>query len=381
MAFQRLPGSGMWVPEILQSDGGTVENVAFQTAGLIDATGEKAAFCGSVFTGGGAKNITKVGIHFGAVTKAGGSALTLSLQDVLLTTVVNMTPDETQDQTVAIANANAAFASNTYLHSAALSAVRAVSPGDLLAVVLEFDGAGRLGADSVVLQGTNSPFFKGQAVSASKAGAGPTWSIPSNCTPVVILEFDDGTFGSLDGCWPASAYGNFQYKSNSTPDEYAMAFSFPYPVQIDAFWLVTAAVANTGDFSVILYDGTSAMTNGTVAIDANSVYDIGDVFTIIRSFPAAISLLANHTYYLSVQPTQATSNARMYYVDVNANGHMQAMPGGAGWNLTSRTDAGAWAAVTNTRRPLMGMRVCACDDAAGASGGGTLVRNHGFPRQ
>jgi len=120
---------------------------------LIDATGEMAAFCGRVWFSArsGTKNLSRVGFRFGAVTKSGGSGLTVSLQDVTLSAGPPMQPDGTQDQTVAIANGNASFASNTWIRTGTFSASRTVTYGDLLAVNVEYDGGGRTNPDSVIV--------------------------------------------------------------------------------------------------------------------------------------------------------------------------------------------------------------------------------------
>lgn len=121
---------------------------SFTTTGLlIDATGEKAAFIGRVTKTG---NIRKAHFWISALTKAGGSAWTASLQDVDLANGPPMRPDGTQDQTAAVSNASAAVGWYT---TPAFSTDRAVTRGDRLAFVLEFDGSGRLGADSLTLGG------------------------------------------------------------------------------------------------------------------------------------------------------------------------------------------------------------------------------------
>src|SRR5262245_9299830 len=136
MAFVQVPGNGLWIPSP-SLPYSFAAAPALSTLLLIDATGEEAAFCGRVFfpVRSGTKDVRKVGFRFGAVTKAGGSALTVSLQDVNLGTGPTMQPDETQDQTVAVANADAGFTSNAWYQTGALSADRTVALGELLAVV------------------------------------------------------------------------------------------------------------------------------------------------------------------------------------------------------------------------------------------------------
>src|SRR5688572_15951850 len=82
----------------------TTNYVAVSTALTIDATGEKTSYAGKVFypdRSSATKAITKVGFRFAAVTKAGGSALTVSLQNVTGVTGAGtggpMVGDETQD--------------------------------------------------------------------------------------------------------------------------------------------------------------------------------------------------------------------------------------------------------------------------------------------
>src|SRR5688572_26574526 len=133
MAFQKIPGVGLWIPDNrLISMAPNLSNNS-----PIDATGEQFAISGPVWfkEGTGTKDITRVGFSFGTITKAGGSGLTVSLQNVSAVAGPPLQPDGTQDQTVAIANGNAAFASNTWIRTDALSANRTVSFGENLSVV------------------------------------------------------------------------------------------------------------------------------------------------------------------------------------------------------------------------------------------------------
>jgi hypothetical protein len=361
MAYVKVPGDFRmaWWGRIAQS-------LSISAALLIDATGEKAAFQGPVQWNDNStsKDITKVGIRFGTVTKAGGSALTLSLQNVSTAAGTPMQPDETQDQTVAIANANAAFASNAYLHSAALSANRTVSRDELLAVVLEYDGAGRLGSDSVVLSGHASVDTGGYARAMAVLKTGGTWaqqSVLSN----VILEFTDGSFGTLGGGMPFSAVNNHAYKSDSSPDEYALKFQLPFAGKIGGVDLWNYMAAVTSDFSVVLYDsdGTTALATTTVS----GYHGFASFREMFVPFSTEIAFAANTNYWISVKPTQATSLVYIAYTDVSAVGHMDAYIGGQNWLMNSRTDAGAWSNVT-TRKPWIAPRVSSIDTGGGSVG-------------
>lgn len=351
MALTSIPGEGLWLPRY-------PEFAQTMISSLIDATGEKMAFLGPIWTpSGGAKSIRKVGFRFGTVVKAGGSALTVSLQDIDLTTGPPYRPDGTQDQTVAIANANAAFVSNTWIQTGNLSADRAINFGDMLAVVVEFDGSGRLGADSVQIQSMPSTFTAHQSgVSEFTTGA---W-VAKGSSASVLLEFSDGTFGCfLDG-YPALT-GNVTFNSGSSPDEYALEFQVPWECQVDAFWCYCAPQAS-GDVDFVLYDSASSAL-ATVSVDYNTLSSASGTF-LTRLFPSLITLSANTTYRLALRPASAATTF-LYYWDVDQAAYMGVMPGGTAWRLATRTDAGAWT-TTTTRRPRMGLRFASLHDGSGS---------------
>lgn len=364
MPFQRIPGQGLYIPAPPAITFGPI--VFSPTAAA--ATGAKIAHMGRVFyqdRTSATKDITKIGFCFGAVTKAGGSALTVSLQDVSLTSGPPLIPDETQDQTVAIANANASFLANTWLQTAALSANRTVALGDRLAVVWEYDGGGRLGSDTFthrLLSGQNGP-HDGNLATRSAAG---TWTAASNPSSV-ILEFTDGSFGTLLGGWPNSNISSIAFNSGTVAaDEYALEFSLPFPCKMDGAWAYLFAAASA-DFSVVLYDGTTAMTNGTVTFDPNNLASNSAARLLEIQFPAEIQLDANHTYRLAFKPT-TTNNMTLFFFDVNDVNHFQAHAGGTSWRQVDRVDAGAWGTANSNagkRRPFAGIRISSLDDATG----------------
>jgi hypothetical protein len=370
MAYQRIPGFGMAMP--------SVEHHVFlgvpvlTTAGLlIDASTEKIAYVGRVFfhARSGTKDIERVGFRFGSVTKAGGSGLTVSLQDVSTTSGPPYTPDEVQDQTVAIANGDATFASNTWHRTGTLSANRTVSNGDWLAVVVEFDGSGRLGADAVNLSALSfetggSPFSFSAAGAVWKTGG--AWAATTNgvgsMAPNLVLEFSDGSFGTLWHAVPLSLLSAVTYSSSSSPDEYALEFSLPFPCKVDGAWVVGTIAGNA---EVVLYDGTTVME--AIVIDANRLMS-NSVRRWSNNFTGEHTLAANTTYRLSLKPTTTTS-VLLNYIDVADANHFAALDGGTAMCLTGRVNEGSWDAPTTTRRPLMGLYLSSFDDGVGGGGG------------
>lgn len=338
-----FPVQKIWVPEPPPFS----PQSAF-TSSVIDATGEKFAWIGRVWNPDRTtKSIRKVGFRFGTVTKSGGSGLTVSLQNVDTANGPPYQPDGTQDQTVAIANGDAGFASNTWYQTAALSADRSVAFGELIAVVIEYDGSGRLGSDTVSLNNiATSPVQ--QTLGGSLLTA--SWAAVA-IAPNVILEFSDGTFGTLEGGYPASAITATAFNSGSTPDERALEFTFPVAVKADGAWINVSVAGGTSDFDVVIYEGTTA--HRTVSIDANTVR-VASGGIVFVTF-AEITFSKDVTYKLALKPTTA-NNVSAYYIDVANADHKQAFIGES-WNYTERTDGGAWSATTLTRQLFGGIRL------------------------
>jgi hypothetical protein len=332
------------------------------TSSGIDATGEKIAFIGRHWNSQRAtKSIRRVGFLFGTVTKAGGSGLTVSLQNVDLTTGAPARPDGTQDQTVAIANADASFASDTWYRTDALSADRSVAFGELISVVIEFDGSGRLSSDAVNIKNLPVGGTPLQENLGMVSHFTASWAIVA-VAPNIILEYDDGTFGTLEGGMPCSAITTTNLNTGSTPDEMGLKFRVPFPCKVDGAWFGAASAQASRDFS-ILFD------TATVSIDADTVRTTAGAPNRVGF--SEVTLAANTDYYLSFRPDTASNNTVQDITVADAN-HFTCYPGGTSWHLATRTNAGAWSDTT-TRRPLCGFRISALDDGAGGGGGQRVI--------
>lgn len=336
---------------------------------LFDATGEKVAMLGTVWNKARAtKNISKVGFRFGGVTKAGGSVIRVSLQDVIQTAGAPYQPDEVQDQFIDIANADAGFTTSAYYHTGALSGTRTVLFGEYLAVVWEFDAGGRLGADAINIQGasvaTASKFFNGGCV--AKSGSWTSQNVACN----VVLEYDDGTFGTLKPGFPAAAISSTAFNSGSGADELAMAFKVDVPCWIDGAAIILSAASAAANFDVVLYAGTTVID--TAPMDANAQDNATSVRLWEGTFATNPALTPGVQYYLALKPTTA-NNVTLYHFDMNAAAHFQAHEGGLDFNFSSRVDGGSWAALTTTRRPFAALRISGLENGAGGAGGGALI--------
>lgn len=329
------------------------------TSTLIDLTGEKMAWVGQVNlpnNGTVTKDIQRVAFRFGAITKAGGSGLTVSLQDVSTTTGAPMQPDEVQDQTVAISNANIP-AANAWYRTNTLNANRTVSHGQMLAVVVEYDGSGRLSTDAINFTNLADPVAN--AVTAHLAGAigkiSGTWTRQS-VLQNIILEMSDGTFGTLGSpglgyTMIASATGTQAINTGTTPDEVALKFQVPFECKCDGICGLLNFAA-TADFDFVLYEGTTVLA--TRSVDATMI--VTAAARPAWGFWAEQRIKPGVDYYATIKPTTA-NNVTVYYNDVADANHLSVMPGGVLSHWAQRTDAGAWTPTT-TRRPMLGISLC-----------------------
>jgi len=256
-----------------------------------------------------------------------------------------------------------------------LSADRTVSYGDMLAVVIEYDGSGRLSSDSVAISGLSAQGSVTHSNFCAMVLKTASWAAQA-IIPNVILGFSDGTFGTLYGAFPCSATSTLSYDSGTTPDEYALRMTFDGPVAIDGgggFWQHESGA----DAEFVVYNGNSAMTDGTRTLDSNMIQAAaGNRFGFVPS-GAYLSLSADTNYHLSLKPT-TTNNVLLHYFDVAAAGHLQAHAGGEGWVLCEQTNGGGYSITAATRRPFLWPMLAGIDDGAGGGGGTAIIRRGGL---
>jgi hypothetical protein len=317
---------------------------------LINATGQKIAAMGRVWHRfAGPKQIERVWWRLHTIVKAGGSALVTSLQDVNLAAGPPQQPDGTIDQSVALLNAAIATGMN---RSGVLSAKRAVSRGDLMSMVLEFDGAGRLGSDSIAIQTLQLPGSSSRSLDNTVSRYdGSAW-VNQSSQPYNLLEFDDGTFGCL-GAWPMNGVAAVAFNSGSTPDERGARIEVPAPMRILGIAL-PHQVAAGGDAEVVLYDDADQVL-AVATIDGSAVEVLGQARRVEAIFPDDVLLKPGRGYRVTVKPTTGNS-VTVFEYSVTDAAHWQAWPGPTSWQLTTRADGGAWTD-TPTTRPAVSLLV------------------------
>lgn len=370
MAQKQFSGYPMNYPAPPYGQTGTP---AIATHAIAAAT-TKFAFCGRQWNKDGtSKNIHRIGFYAGAITSAGGTNLKASIQGISHT-VSPMQPDGTIGGATNNGFVNTLFSgltANGWNQLLALGEDVTVAFGGELSVV--FEPTGFAGADSLVINDMASNGRNG--LCGSTLDTAGTWS-PANSIPNVILEFSDGTFGTLAGAWPFSNIGTVSYNTGTNPEVNALEFQLDTPLTVCGAWMIGNPTGATANFEIDLYDGTSIMTNGAIAADAHTLTDSGSTRELLTAFPTGTTALsAAHTYRLALRPTTA-NNVTLVFFDVAAAGHFQAHAGGTNWQYNT-LHAGVWGTATATRRPFAGLLVCGTDDATGGGSGISRARTQG----
>lgn len=362
MTQTRVYGDGLWMPRRIGNDFLTAAGAGYVT-NIIQTDGQKFAWIGQVWTvDRSSKSITRLGFRTGAfLSTTSTSQWLISLQNVS-TSATPVRPDEVVDEFALISSTDAGLAVSTWYRTQPLSANRAVVFGDLLAVVIEFSSTGNLGGDRISVANNFFSFtsqncaFSGTTSRSTTAG---DWGFNTSTFTNLVLEFSDGTFGTLDKAWPNGAWNQETYNastsSGSGGDERALRFSVPFNCSVDACYFATnTPVASSANFDVVLYQGTTALQTVSVnciqAMQALGQYQI--------SFPEQ-AITAGTEYFMAVKPT-TNSSISITTFDVSTNAYLQANYGSTSFYYAARTDGGSWE-TTNTRQPMIGVRISKLD--------------------
>jgi hypothetical protein len=308
------------------------------------------------------KTLVSVGFRFGStVAKGGGSGISVTQQGVDMAGGRPYHPDGVIAQTWSIANGNAAYAANSWINTSD-NPGQIVQFGQLISICIQYDSSGRLGSDSWTVSGLTG-IAAGPYLSSGMSHYNNTAWTHLSITPNVILCFSDGTFGTIDGSIPVSNFGGPTYAPSSTPNEYALKFSVPFPAKMDGVWAFMAA-SGTGEFDVILYGGDDVLSTVFHDVDTLVNTSVGR-FLFLSLGP--IQLDAGVDYRVSVKPS--AGNVTLYYYMVSSDAHRMASDAfgfGLDSSYSSRSGGGAWADITSSI-PMIGVRISHFD-AGGTPG-------------
>lgn len=343
----------------------------------LDAATEGAHLSGYVFwEDGGTHTISSAGGKIGwlpgaSVTFAdAGTTLRIGIQDID-TASAGPHGDGTFDVYADLVGGTDTITSTTWLETAMESGTKSVADGDLLTVA--FDMSARGGTDSVKIRGSsaaNGTIYNLPATVFQSTT--PTYS-NVQAKPNIKFIADDGTIGTFYGGWVFSVLpANVAFTGGSTPDEYGLIYSFPFPVTVREVWacMDNAGQSPTWDFRIYTDPLGTPSLQSSISMVRNNIIGGNAATTVIFAAIGPVDIAANTAFSFSVFNTHATNNIRLAYFDVNAVADWNLHDGGSGCYGISRTDgSGAFAQVSSgVRRYLMGIGISRLDDGAGGGG-------------
>lgn len=352
------PFSPLWVNSV----GG------IQTWANLNSSTIKAAQCGYLNTAGGAtKTLQNLHIMVGTANKTSGSDLRLGIQAVSTTTGPPIQPDGSWAASGAayVTVADSAITANTWLRSGTVGGTLSMTQGGLYCLVVEPENYA--GSDSYLLRSVN---LRSGWTAQSSSYNGSTWSASTANTALHLLEFTDGTFGSLGLGAPLNVVGTtVAFNSGSADDEIGLKVVPDTPMVVNGICADNPYSTSTGDFEWVLYEGTTARR--TVTTDVNHLFTTSATVTICGVFDSSFTLSAGTTYYAALKPTTA-NNVRITYSGVADASYWSVWSGGPITSYSSRADGGAWTD-TDTRRPSIWLLVSATGSTGGSGGGAYVV--------
>lgn len=317
----------------------------------LDASGEKHQMIVQVPKDG---NVTDIGFRTRAVNTS--QTLKVSLQSVDTTT------GNADGTILGSGNAYGTQASpsaNTF-YEVTLTSALAVTQGDRIAVVVEFDSTV---GDLFIGYGTTIGGGEWGNYTGLYTGS---WSKTAS-TPFTLFKYDDGSYGS--GFFtPYDGQVTTTYHINSTNDEIGNRIVLDFPITLRGFW---GYINLSGDAEYRIYNSSDTEV-ASIAMDSN--IRISNARNLHRIILASDVALAAGTYRVVLAPTTTTS-VIMHGQNVHNAASMDTLSMGQDCYATARADAGSFTDTT-TRRYLIGLLANAFDDGAG--GGGGLITHPGM---
>jgi hypothetical protein len=326
----------------------STQNSSFGTF-VLDAANEKA---GMIFTVPKAGTISKVGFTTRTVTT--GATVDVRIETVGgdgFPTGTLWATNTNGAQVIADANDNTWFLKS-------LTAGAVVAEGDIIAVVVVTPSGGNMEIGRARFDEYMFPYT---------AHFTSSWAKATNTgTPLVALEYNDGSYGVADGVYPITSITAVSYNSGSTPDEKGLILSLPFKCRAIGAWAKCSPTAG-GTMRYKLYDSDgSTVLAQTPSLDQDIILST-DGNNYHCRFTSAVTLQKDAAYRLTILPETATDVQPMGF-GVNAAAIMDSFCGGQNIHLTTRTDGGSWSQ-TATERLAMGLLIDQFDD-----GRNTIIR-------
>jgi hypothetical protein len=390
-----VPG-GLWFPQAHQWMG----QYGGVTSFALNATSKGLAYIGIVSIDGGpgtSKTISQAGggkIYFATqasvVFANAGTTIDVGLQGVTQSNTASPIPDGTFTTKKTLTGGTDTISSTAWNGYAMGTGTKTLNHGDFVAICFIMTARG--GSDSVTMRILEWGLLSGNGcvfpLSSSTTNAGSTWSAFQDTPGACLIQFDDGTIGTIHAdpmysqpnLFSADGATSEAFNSSSNPEERGMLFQLPWDCKIDAFYFRATAAAS-GDMSLILYSDPlgTPVAQQTLTVPAKSWGDASTTAVNMRILASEYQLAKNTNYGLIVKAT-GSGNITQACWTLWDQTHRALWPGGTNlYKITRHGGSGAFTAeVTKVTYYKMGIRISALPDAAGATDaamlGGTLVQ-------
>lgn len=373
---------GLWYPplphpNLIQANG--LINPSAYSAQIVDATNERLALIGHVrFEDrlASAKTLSSAGgkIHVkisSATFSNAGTTLHVGVQDVESAGAAPPArPDGTYDVYGAYVGGTDTISTSNFQSFPMETGSKSIANGDLIAIQILMVTRGGTDAVSVVGASLNTnpshyPLCVGSA-------DGSTWGV-GQWNMVLYIEFDDGTFGFIDGAPCVDTAADVGYiTASSNPDEYGLIFTAPMSGYVDALGYMGAFVS-AGDGSDMKLGLFSDPLGTPVELASRTIYgDEVNNTTTNASFKTAI--LATPAYVHKGQKlcvsVRATSTGSVYMARLSfSSASLRSVTGihDTTMSLGERDGASGAFTETTTKLFLTFMRYCSVGEMGSAS--------------
>jgi len=294
----------------------------------------------------------------------GSTNLQIGIQDTDFSTGAPQRGDGTFDVSKTLVGGTDTINATALNTTTMASGSKTVTYGDSIAIVFKLTAKG--GADTVAVRSAMTTVVGFNTVCVTKEVSGPTYT-GQVAIPCAVIQFDDGTFGTLDGGFVSSTGGIFtanDFQASTTPfDEFGSIFTLDQEFGVDALGFMTAGFGNLSNsiFDLVLVSdplGTPSV------VEALSLSPKRMQTSNARWFPAPLGqvrICPPGTYFVGVRAT-GSATIRVYTFDVNAAGWLDLLDGGTAWRLGKRVDGSGVYTEVATSRALCGIRIAQTHD-------------------
>jgi len=373
-AMQQV-GGGMWwpAPYIGLSPGGSGPGLSSASLSNGNAGAQMAAMGYVRFaqSTGASKAIHSVEFLAGSITAASNS-ITIDIEGVSTSNAAPASPDgsvcnsSTATLSVALASLTAS-AWNAQASVGTFTGDCTVTEGQLIAVVFKWTSL--TGTPTFNIQGVTDSNTGGHLplTATSATGAAPFTAVA--VLPNIVLNFADGSVGTLDGSWVTTGFTTVTgFGSGSSPNEFGNCWTQAFAGKVNGIWAsIASANAATQGTLELTDNATPANVLASYVIDVHQFFNSTASFRPVTGAFAETQLTVGSTYCMGFRASAASVNLQTQYFSVNTNAHLGLYPGGSGMTYFTRAGSG-WSGNVTTRRVQMGVRFSMLDDGTGGGG-------------